>query len=347
MVQRLSGNNRELYTSIDPVPESIQHPFWSVMIPTFNRETYLEHTIMSVLKNDFNSEDVQIEIIDNCSTQIDIEKLVKKIGDPRVTFFKQPHHVSMSENWTTCIQRAKGKWVHILHDDDMVLPGFYKKYSGFIQNHPDVDMVFCRSIIIDEHDRWIEISNFNRIQSSEGIFEDAVNNLIIGNVIYAPSVIVSRKMYEYCGGFSTEFNFLPDWEMYMRIASIGKIGYIDQPFSLYRVHQGAETNKYMITGKVYEEFIDLFELCKNIIPSQEYKKIKRIAYRNSSRAATGHSYKFLLQKNYGASINHALWALKLDLSLRSIFRVTIIIGLIFTSEIFELMRIPMKPQSFR
>ena len=96
------------------------------MIPTYNRETYLEHTIMSVLKNDFNSEDVQIEIIDNCSTQIDIEKFVKKIGDPRVTFFKQPRHVSMSENWTTCIQRAKGRWVYILHDDDMVCRVFIK-----------------------------------------------------------------------------------------------------------------------------------------------------------------------------------------------------------------------------
>jgi hypothetical protein len=228
----------------------------------------------------------------------------------------------------------------------MVLPGFYKKYSDFIQNHPDVDMVFCRSIMIDEHDRWIKISNFNRIQSSEGIFENAVYNLIIGNVIYAPSVIVSRKMYEDCGGFTNEFNFLPDWEMYMRIASAGKIGYIDQPFSLYRVHQGAETNKYMITGKVYEEFIDLFELCKSYMPSEEYKKIRKTAYRNSSRAATGHSYKYLLQKNYSASINHAIWALKLDLSFRSISRVTIITGLIIISEIFGLLRIPMNLQSF-
>jgi glycosyltransferase involved in cell wall biosynthesis len=314
MIQHPSEKDRELYPSIDSLSDSIARPFWSIMIPTYNRDTYLEKTIMSVLKNDFNSKDVQIEIVDNCSTQVDIEKLIKKIGDPRVTFFKQPFHVSMSENWTTCIQRAKGQWVHILHDDDMVLPDFYKKYSEFIQNYPDVAMIFCRSIIIDENDRWIAMTNFDRIQTIEGIFENATYNLIIGNVIYAPSVVVSRKMYEFVGGFSTQFNFLPDWEMYIRISSIGKIGYIDQPFSLYRIHQGAETNKYIYNGRVYEEFIDLFEISKIFIPPEGHKKIRKIAYHISSLGAIGQSYKFLLQKQYHASINLAIWAIKLELS---------------------------------
>ena len=48
--------------------------------------------------------------------------------------------------------------------------------------------------MIDEHDRWIEISNFNRIQSSEGIFENAIYNLIIGNVIYAPRDCLTQNV---------------------------------------------------------------------------------------------------------------------------------------------------------
>ena len=65
-----------------------------------------------------------IEVIDDLSVQDDPAAVVREIGDSRVTFFRQPANVGPQANFTTCVQRARGYWVHLLHGDDMVRPGF-------------------------------------------------------------------------------------------------------------------------------------------------------------------------------------------------------------------------------
>jgi glycosyltransferase involved in cell wall biosynthesis len=338
LIEELQDNSPD-HPAIDSLQEGVARPFWSVMIPSYNRKTYLKKTIMSVLENVFLKDDVQVEIIDNCSTEGDIEKIVREISDPRVTFYRQSRHVSMSENWTTCIQRAKGQWIHILHDDDMVFPDFYKRYSDFIRTHPDADMVFSRSIIVDENDRWTTIMNDKRIPSSDGTLENAPGNLLSGNFICTPSVVVSRRMYETAGGFSARFEYSPDWEMWIRIASTGRIGYIDQPLSLYRIHPGAETHKYIANGVIYKECTDIFNLYKNKIPKERLREIRRNAYRNFSRYAIANSFTFLDLKKYKLSIAHAIWAIKLDLSVKSTMYFVIVLGLVTRRKFFGFLKI--------
>ena len=76
---------------------------------------------------------MQIEVIDNFSQDINIPEFVKDIGGGRVSCYRQPRHVDFQENWTTCIQRSRGRWVHILHDDDMVLPGFIGNIGNLLK----------------------------------------------------------------------------------------------------------------------------------------------------------------------------------------------------------------------
>lgn len=42
--------------SIVPVPDGVERPFWSVMIPTYNCANYLRETLASVLAQDMGSE---------------------------------------------------------------------------------------------------------------------------------------------------------------------------------------------------------------------------------------------------------------------------------------------------
>jgi cellulose synthase/poly-beta-1,6-N-acetylglucosamine synthase-like glycosyltransferase len=54
---------------IHPLPDDGKaRPFWSVMIPTYNaRADYLEETLRSVLRQDTGPEQMQIEVVDDCS----------------------------------------------------------------------------------------------------------------------------------------------------------------------------------------------------------------------------------------------------------------------------------------
>ena len=107
------------YPVIAPVPREVSRPFWSIMIPVYNCAHYLRATLASVLSQIPREEPVQIEVIDDHSTQDDPACVVEECGRGRVTYFRHPVNVGPQANFTTCIERARGEWVHILHGDDL------------------------------------------------------------------------------------------------------------------------------------------------------------------------------------------------------------------------------------
>src|SRR3954452_4019788 len=94
-------------------------PFWSVMIPTYNCAKYLAQTLTSVLAQDPGPKIMQIEVIDDHS-QDDPATIVAEVGRGRIAFHQQPGNVGHIRNFDTCLQRAKGRIVHLLHGDDFV-----------------------------------------------------------------------------------------------------------------------------------------------------------------------------------------------------------------------------------
>src|SRR3954465_5734907 len=97
---------------IDPLPFEVTRPKWSVMIPTYNCIHYIKETIESVLSQDRGPAEMQIEGIDDFSTDGDMEALVREVGKGRVTYFRQKENRGSLRNFETCLQRAKGHWIH-------------------------------------------------------------------------------------------------------------------------------------------------------------------------------------------------------------------------------------------
>src|SRR5262249_23206416 len=109
---------------IHPVAKGRNRPVWSVMIPVYNRTKYLAQALNSVLAQGFDQQEMQVEVVDDCSAEGDSEDVVKAINPKRISFYRQSRRVGMAANWNTCIERARGRLVHILHDDDFVGAGY-------------------------------------------------------------------------------------------------------------------------------------------------------------------------------------------------------------------------------
>jgi len=90
------------------------------MIPTFNCADYLRITLQSLLDQVPGPDEMQIEVVDDCSTKDDPEAVVQELGRGRVQFFRQPRNVGAIENFNTCVRRSRGHYVHLLHGDDLV-----------------------------------------------------------------------------------------------------------------------------------------------------------------------------------------------------------------------------------
>jgi GT2 family glycosyltransferase len=246
---------QEHIPSIGKVPEEAHRPFWSVMIPTYNTGDYLRRTLQSVLAQDEGPDQMQIEVVDGCSTNDDPESLVRELGGNRVAFYRLASNKGLSHTFNTCIQRARGHWVHILHGDDVVLPGFYAAYRAQIESTPQVVMVFGKVVTIDGADRWLFLSPAGPLPE-ETIVEDFVQRQAVEQQVPVPTVVVKRTAYEQAGGFCSWFKHVVDMDMWFRVGLVGPVARVPVAYALYRKHVASDTNLHTASaGNVREIFI--------------------------------------------------------------------------------------------
>lgn len=322
LVHKITLPKQMQHPAIDPVPSGVHRPFWSVMIPTYNRIEYLEKALKSVLAQDPGPEKMQIAVVDNCSTQGDPEALVRKIAGVRVSFYRNHKNLGLGGNLTACIRRSHGHWVHIMHDDDVVLPGFYTAYEHFIDEHPEVVMIFSRAIAIDENDDWSVIMHSAPQQDFTGIVKDAGYELGAGNYVVAPTTVLSRQACEKVGGFPTFLKYLLDWEMWGRLAALGPIGYIHQPYFLYRLyHSSSESTDMMVNGAVFKEALISIEMNVRRLPVAVRRQVRDRGLYNLSEGLNGHRARLHAKGEHAAALRDAVWVFKLNPSAHNLLRI--------------------------
>lgn len=254
---------------IDSVNVSGRRPFWSVMIPVYNPpEDLLRETLKCVLVQDPGPNDMEIEVVDNCSTRGEVEKLVRDIAGDRIRFHRQPENVGAIGNFNTCIRRAQGEWVHILHGDDTVRPEFYARAQHAILDYPDADALTCRHIYMDGDGIWIGLSDVES-RTTTLLDEHFIMRQLIGQRIQFVGMAVRRSAYERFGGFRPELGHCTDWDMWNRIAVAGKLLYLPEPLACYRIHGGADTSAMVRTGKnVLDEQRAINMACSYVPPDK-------------------------------------------------------------------------------
>jgi glycosyltransferase involved in cell wall biosynthesis len=186
--------------TIHPVSTQEERPFLSVMIPTYNCFNYLERTIRSVLVQDPGIEKMQIEVVDDYSSDGNVEELVREVGKGRVSYFRQKENVGSLRNFETCLNRSKGHWVHLLHGDDMVKPGFYTEIESLINNHPNIGSAITSVCAIDKYDNKSEPVN-DTLLDKAGILPNWLFTIASMQRVQPPCVVVKREVYEKLGGF--------------------------------------------------------------------------------------------------------------------------------------------------
>ncbi|MBW7881358.1 MAG: glycosyltransferase [Caldilineaceae bacterium] len=267
---------------IDTVPKGIARPFWSVMIPTYNCAAYLQQTLESVLDQDIGPEQMQIEVVDDCSTKDDPEAVVNTIGRGRVSFYRQPRNVGATANFNSCIKRSIGHVVHILHGDDYILPSFYERLRQPFIGDDGIGAAFCRHVYVDDFDKYLYTSRLERDEC--GVLADWVEQIATSQRIQFPSIVVRRSVYESIGGFSMELVHAADWEMWRRIATYYPVWFEPQPLACYRLHTASDTSRLVTTGR------NIADIRKSIAIAQQHleNRMPRRSAREISRQAREH-----------------------------------------------------------
>ena len=114
-------------------------PFFSIVIPTFNRSDLFPYAVRSILNQTF--EEFEIIISDNCSTD-DTPQVAKQFGDPRFKYVRTPQHFTIADSWEFARSHAGGKLIFMLSDDDALLPAALERFASE-SRHQGADFLFC------------------------------------------------------------------------------------------------------------------------------------------------------------------------------------------------------------
>ena len=216
-------------------------PFWSVMIPSYNSAALLVRALESVLAQDEGPDQMQIEVVDDASTQGEAADVVDRVGRGRVGYYRQPRNVGATANFTTCVRRSRGVWVHLLHSDDLVKPGFYEAYQEAITCCPDALMIAAQTFLVDADEQKLGVTQ--PVDAESGYMKNAALMIATSNPLRCVSVVVARRAYEQLGGFHPGLFHANDWEMWARVANAGPVAWVGEPKGLYRSHPESHTSR--------------------------------------------------------------------------------------------------------
>ncbi|HKZ67988.1 MAG TPA: glycosyltransferase [Chitinophagaceae bacterium] len=245
-------------------------PLWSVMIPVYNCAEFLTETLESVLIQALPEEKMQIEVIDDASTDADIASLVNRLGKGRIKYFRQVENVGSLRNFETCINHAHGHLVHILHGDDRVREGYYKKTGSLFENYPQAGAAFCRYSYINTSGKFLYAQPGEMNQ--EGILQNWFLRIAERNRIQYAAMTVRREVYEELGGFFG-ITYCEDWEMWVRIAKQFPVAYTPDLLADYRKHKQSITGQKFLNGTYLKDIYSAMKLIQQHLPGDQKERI--------------------------------------------------------------------------
>lgn len=307
-------------------------PFlWSVMIPCYSaRPDYLEITLRSVLQQDLGKTVMQIEVIDDCSPGGAPVELVRKIAGDRVTVHREERNLGIAGSWNRCIERAQGKWVHILHQDDLLLPGFYEKLKAGADSPAAPGLLYCRHAFMDAEGRQSWLSDL--AAEKNGCLKEALSHLARAQMIQTPAVVVRRSAYEALGGFRSDLCFTLDWEMWCRIAVQFPVWYEPEVLACYRMHPANATSRLVEEGRDIEDIQKCIAIVSGYVTDPKTSaEVKQSALKKYALLAMDNAEALLDGGKLSAALRQIWGALRCDFSLK-ILRDTLALAPAITRE---------------
>lgn len=231
-------------------------PLVSVIIPSFNYDSYLRDALNSVLGQSYQN--FEIIVVDDGSSDSSPEIIfgyAKRSSNIKVYFHQDRRNLGLPETLKLGISKASGEWLAFLEADDIWNPFCLEKRIEAVKN---TNVAFCCNAIapiIESHasDIWFKsyVPRVQRklveIQKKNGIFD--LQDLILEEN-YIPTfscVMVKKQILESCD-FASPVNAWLDWYLWSQVFQKTKGVFIELPLTQWRLHSDSQNSRKTLTG---------------------------------------------------------------------------------------------------
>ena len=240
-----------------------EQPSVSVVLTTYNRAHLLEATLESILSQTLS--DFELIIADDASRDETAEvcrgwiesrqdnlggfpclgRLLRRgqfgvtgqqghfarILPTPIRYYRRPRNLGMPLNLNLGILASTGKYVAILHDDNVYSPDLLKEWKACLDEHPRAAFVFNAY-------RYLDARGQTRTEYREDLPRCSPGSVLLEKIFFkrwrfnSPvygTVMLRRTAFDHAGSFDPRFGFWADVDMWMRLAEEFDVCYIDKP----------------------------------------------------------------------------------------------------------------------
>lgn len=282
------------------MPDNIPNPFFTIIIPTYNRAHMLSKAIESVLAQTFH--DWELIIVDDGSTD-NTKDVVTAYTDSRIKYIYQ-ENAERSAARNKGIENAKGEYISFLDSDDYYLDNRLDGLKNFIViNKSPKSLMFTEKKVL--------LNNIETIsQIDDGVFKRENNfNIAMDLIIHSQQVCVESSILKNYR-FNTELKVGEDLELWLRILKDFSLMFIpEQPTVVIVEHEDRTVAK--------SNYLRFFEQKKSVDVIFKKNQTARKLISNRKKNSL-YSYVFFGMSKYYMSVNQRTKALQYIL--KSVFK---------------------------
>lgn len=242
-------------------------PKISVCLPLFNGAAYLTSAIDSIRNQ--SEQSWELIIVDDCSTD-DSRQIALMFAeqDSRIYLHQNAKRLGHSGNYSKSIQLAKGNYIKLFAQDDLLASTALEELSQVLDEKPEIGLVTCARRVITPEASEIEV--IRPFASSRLIAgKDAIiyNLLYLTNWVGEPSTGMCRRSLV-SQGFDPSLYHYADCDFWFHLLENSDYYYLDSVLCNYRRHEQAVTRRTLSSlafacdvvrlGKKYKKYFDQF-----------------------------------------------------------------------------------------
>lgn len=203
---------------------SLSNPRVSVVLSVYNGASYLRPAIDSILTQTFT--DFELLIVDDASTD-DSAEIVESYTDPRIIVIRNEVNQGLAVSLNRALDSACGTYVARMDADDVSLPTRLATQVAFLDTHPEV-------VLVGSFARMLPSGVLMRQPLTH---EMLAPHLLFHTSFIHPTVMMRRIfLNEHHLRYDPSFRQTQDYELFTRIARLGKVANIPTILLFYREH---------------------------------------------------------------------------------------------------------------
>lgn len=224
---------------------------FSIVIPAFNGEAYIEKAILSALNQTRQADEI---IIHDDNSSDSTRKICEKYSSSVKYILNKNGPSGFVRGWNKTISLAGCDFITILHQDDLLYPEFLEQAEKAIKENPGVRHLFSLCDYINSNDyifisaeKSINAGRYpDRLKIYKGLdyvkaYQKTYNN--VPHIHRCPGVVTHRSIFHEGCWYNPDAGHIADDDFFYRIGKFTPVIGIMRSLAAFRVHSGSETGR--------------------------------------------------------------------------------------------------------